>query len=71
LLDAVEATTAQKASRNAGPNPSPATAVPKKKTAGVPVEIEPNMTTVPAIRTRLPPSITLDGSSLGRATADC
>src|SRR5215212_7741117 len=46
---------------NAGPKPSPAIAVPTNRAAAVPVSIEANVTKAPTIRTRQPPSITVDG----------
>src|SRR3954469_11179941 len=46
---------------NAGPKPSPAIAVPTNRTAEVPVAIGAKVTKAPAITTRQPPSITVDG----------
>src|SRR3954454_13253976 len=54
---------------NAGPKPSPATIVPRKRAAGAPVWIEASVTKAPTIRARHPPSITVEGSRLAN-TAD-
>src|SRR3954468_9802945 len=55
---------------NAGPNPSPAIAVPTNRTADVPVSIEANVTNAPTIRTRQPPSMTADGFFLASKAED-